>query len=73
MNEAGQRVREVLDRHGLSGRIRPLAQSTHTAQQAADVLGVTVSQIAKSIVFRAMPSDRAVVVVTCGDRRVQEE
>ena len=49
-----------------------LADSARTAQQAADALGIEVGQIAKSIIFRRLPDDVAVLVVTSGDRRVDE-
>jgi len=47
--------------------------AARTAQQAADALGVGVGQIAKSIVFRRKSDDAAVLVVTSGDRRVDEK
>jgi prolyl-tRNA editing enzyme YbaK/EbsC (Cys-tRNA(Pro) deacylase) len=43
-----------------------------TSQQAADHLGVAVGQIAKSVIFRRTSDDRAVLVITSGDRRVDE-
>ena len=46
--------------------------SARTAQQAADALGVAVGQIAKSIIFKRVEDDAAVLVVTSGDRRVDE-
>ncbi|MES2944848.1 MAG: YbaK/EbsC family protein, partial [Pseudomonadota bacterium] len=50
-----------------------LDDAARTAQQAADGLGVALGQIAKSIVFRRKSDDRAVLVVTSGDRRVDEK
>ncbi len=44
-----------------------------TAQDAADALGVALGQIAKSIVFRRVADDAAVMVVTAGDQRVDEK
>ena len=49
-----------------------LDDAARTAQQAADALGVELGQIAKSIVFRRKSDDVAVLVVTSGDRRVDE-
>ena len=46
--------------------------AARTAQQAADALGVAVGQIAKSIIFKRVQDDVAVLVVTSGDRRVDE-
>jgi prolyl-tRNA editing enzyme YbaK/EbsC (Cys-tRNA(Pro) deacylase) len=49
-----------------------LALAARTAQEAADALGVTPGQIAKSVVFRRKSDNRAVLVVTSGDKRVDE-
>lgn len=43
-----------------------------TAQEAADALGVALGQIAKSVVFRRVEDDAVVLVITSGDRRVDE-
>jgi prolyl-tRNA editing enzyme YbaK/EbsC (Cys-tRNA(Pro) deacylase) len=50
-----------------------LDDACRTAQQAADALGIGVGQIAKSIVFRRKADDVAVLVVTSGDKRVDEK
>ena len=52
---------------------RWLEVPARTAQEAADALGVAVGQIAKSVVFRRKADDGAVLVVTSGDRRVDEK
>jgi prolyl-tRNA editing enzyme YbaK/EbsC (Cys-tRNA(Pro) deacylase) len=44
-----------------------------TSQEAADVLGVTVGQIAKSVIFKRSADARAVLVITSGDKRVDEQ
>ena len=46
--------------------------AVRTSQEAATALGVQVGQIAKSVVFRRKSDDRAVLIVTSGDRRVDE-
>jgi prolyl-tRNA editing enzyme YbaK/EbsC (Cys-tRNA(Pro) deacylase) len=50
-----------------------LDDAARTAQQAADALGIVVGQIAKSIIFRRKSDDAAVLVVTSGDKRVDEK
>lgn len=50
-----------------------LAVAARTSQEAADALGVSVGQIAKSVIFRRRADDVAVLVVTSGDRRVDEK
>jgi prolyl-tRNA editing enzyme YbaK/EbsC (Cys-tRNA(Pro) deacylase) len=54
-----------------------LSDAARTAQQAADALGVSLGQIAKSIIFRRKNhpagDDAAVLVITSGDLRVDEK
>ncbi|MBV5299567.1 MAG: YbaK/EbsC family protein [Rhodoferax sp.] len=50
-----------------------LDDAARTAQQAADALGLALGQIAKSIIFKRKPDARAVLVITSGDRRVDEK
>jgi prolyl-tRNA editing enzyme YbaK/EbsC (Cys-tRNA(Pro) deacylase) len=63
-----KRVSAYLDERGIKARVVTLDESTRTSQLAADALGCTVAEIAKSIVFKA--GEGAVVVVISGDRRV---
>jgi prolyl-tRNA editing enzyme YbaK/EbsC (Cys-tRNA(Pro) deacylase) len=63
-----KRVSAYLDEKGIEARVVTLDESTRTSQLAADALGCTVAEIAKSIVFKV--GEQAVVVVISGDRRV---
>jgi prolyl-tRNA editing enzyme YbaK/EbsC (Cys-tRNA(Pro) deacylase) len=49
-----------------------LQTAARTAQEAADALGVTLGQIAKSVILRRRADEVAVLVITSGDRRVDE-
>lgn len=49
-----------------------LEVAARTAQEAADALGVSVGQIAKSVVFKRKLDAAAVLVVASGDKRVDE-
>jgi prolyl-tRNA editing enzyme YbaK/EbsC (Cys-tRNA(Pro) deacylase) len=49
-----------------------LEVAARTSQEAADALGIEVGQIAKSVIFRRRSDDAAVLVITSGDRRVDE-
>jgi prolyl-tRNA editing enzyme YbaK/EbsC (Cys-tRNA(Pro) deacylase) len=69
---SAQRVQQALSAAGSASRVVELAIAARTSQQAADALGIAVGQIAKSLVFRAVPSGRAVLVIAAGDRRVDE-
>jgi prolyl-tRNA editing enzyme YbaK/EbsC (Cys-tRNA(Pro) deacylase)/predicted Fe-S protein YdhL (DUF1289 family) len=70
--EGVQRVAAVLQQCGHLHMPVMLDDAARTAQQAADALGVQLGQIAKSIIFRRKSDDAAVLVVTSGDRRVDE-
>jgi len=67
-----QRVAAVLLAQGHPHAPVMLDDAARTAQQAADALGIAVGQIAKSIIFRRLSDEAAVLVVTSGDRRVSE-
>ena len=66
--KGSKRVADYLEEKGIEARVVTLDESTRTSQLAADALGCTVAEIAKSIVFKA--GEQAVVVVISGDRRV---
>jgi prolyl-tRNA editing enzyme YbaK/EbsC (Cys-tRNA(Pro) deacylase) len=70
--EGVQRVAAELQRLGHPQTPVMLSDAARTAQQAADALGVQLGQIAKSIIFRRKPDGVAVLVITSGDRRVDE-
>jgi len=57
---------------GPAYRVLEFDASTRTAADAAAAIGCTVGQIAKSLVFRAEASGRAVLVVASGVNRVDE-
>jgi len=67
------RVAQALAERGHAHAPRWLPEAVRTSQQAADALGVAVGQIAKSVIFRRQSDGAAVLVVTSGDRRVDEK
>ncbi|MDM0114870.1 YbaK/EbsC family protein [Variovorax sp. J22R133] len=71
--EGVQRVARHLQDSAHPHAPQMLDDAARTAQQAADALGIHVGQIAKSIIFRRKSDDVAVLVVTSGDRRVDEK
>jgi prolyl-tRNA editing enzyme YbaK/EbsC (Cys-tRNA(Pro) deacylase) len=70
--EGFRRVAEALADRGHPHAPLWLDNAARTAQEAADLLGVAVGQIAKSVIFRRRADDVAVLVITSGDRRVDE-
>ena len=68
MAKGKARVAGFLAEKGIEARVVTLDDSTKTSQMAADALGCTVAEIAKSIVFAH--GDSPLVVVISGDKRV---
>ncbi len=71
--EGVERVGRALEALGHPHAPVMLSDAARTAQEAADALGVQLGQIAKSVIFRRKADDAAVLVVTSGDRRVDEK
>ena len=66
-------VQEALASRGLQCQVVELPSSTRTAREAAASIGCEVAQIAKSIVFKASESGRAIMVVASGVNRINEK
>lgn len=71
--EGVQRVSRVLQDAAHPHAPVMLDGAARTAQEAADALGVQLGQIAKSVIFKRKDDSVAVLVVTSGDRRVDEK
>src|SRR5215510_1341236 len=70
---SAERVRHALAGVGLMPDIREFSETTRTSADAAAAIGCTVAQIAKSVVFRAVGLNRAVLVIASGANRVDEK
>lgn len=66
------RVAEELRRLGIAGDIKEMPESTRSASDAAAAIGCDVSEIVKSLVFRAVERDDPVLVLAPGSARVDE-
>jgi len=71
--EGFRRVAALLAERGHRHAPRWLDVSARTCAEAADALGVQVGQIAKSVIFKRRADSLAVLVVTSGDKRVDEK
>ena len=71
--EGFRRVCDALAARGHPHAPRWLDVAARTSQEAADALGIQLGQIAKSVIFRRKSDDNAVLVVTSGDKRVDEK
>jgi prolyl-tRNA editing enzyme YbaK/EbsC (Cys-tRNA(Pro) deacylase) len=71
MHPTVERFQERLRELGGTGPARELPNSSHTASEAADALGVSVGQIVKSLVF--MAGESPIVVLASGENQVDTE
>jgi len=72
LSPSARRVQAVLQSIGYPFEVVELPDSTRTAREAAQAIGCTVAQIAKSLVFRGSGTDRALLVIASGSHRVDE-
>jgi len=68
LHPSTQRVLEAARKLGLAIEVRHFAEGTRTAQEAAQAVGASLGQIAKSMVFLA--DGKPVLVLTSGPNRV---
>ncbi|MBL8385356.1 MAG: YbaK/EbsC family protein [Burkholderiales bacterium] len=71
-NASVRRVQAALEAAGIAAEIIVTEEATPSSQAAAAKHGCDVAQIAKSVIFRALDSDRVVLVITSGANRVDE-
>ena len=70
MSKSLKRVKAALEAANLGVEIMQTGSDTRTAQQAADVAGCHVDQIAKSIIFKGEQTGTAILFLTAGGNRV---
>ncbi|WP_242862079.1 hypothetical protein [Clostridium intestinale] len=52
LKKSAEKVQSVLNEFGFELNVIELSDSTRTAQEAANTIGCTISQIAKSLIFQ---------------------
>jgi len=72
LNRGPARIADELRRLGVTTAVREMPDSTRSAAEAAAALGCNVAQIVKSLVFRSVISDEAVLVLVSGADRVDQ-
>ena len=73
MSKSLRRVQSALTEAGVSAEVMEMPAETRTAQQAADAAGCDLDQIAKSIIFRGLNTDSAILFLTAGGNRVSAD
>lgn len=73
LSASAQKIQDALAAAGLPNQVVELEASTRSSAEAAAAVGTTVAQIAKSLIFRAQPSGKPVLVIASGVNRVDEK
>ena len=73
LSSSALKVQQALIAIGMQLEVIELPDSTRTSLEAAQALGCQVGQIAKSIIFQAITSQRPILVIASGSNRVNEK
>jgi len=69
LSKSAQRVQHILEKKGFYFNVLELPESTRTAQDAAEAVDCSLSQIAKSIIFKNAATNRPILAVVSGANR----
>ena len=73
LSPSAQKIQNLLVTLGYGYSVVEHAESTRTAQEAADRAGCELGQIVKSLIFRGKVSGKPILVLTSGANRVDEK
>lgn len=73
LSPSAQKIQDLLNSLGYNYTVIEHAESTRTAQEAADRAGCELGQIVKSLIFRGKTSGKSILVLTSGANRVDEK
>ena len=73
LSPSAQKIQNLLTSLGYDYSVVEHAESTRTAQEAADRAGCELGQIVKSLIFRGKVSGKPILVLTSGANRVDEK
>ena len=73
LSSSAQKIQDQLRSLGYDYTVIEHAESTRTAQEAADRAGCALGQIVKSLIFKGKESGKPILVLTSGANRVDEK
>lgn len=73
LSKSAEKIQNLLDKFGFKLNVLELSGSTRTSQEAADTIGCSVGQIAKSLIFKGKTSNKPILIVASGINRVNEK
>ena len=73
LSTSAQKIQDLIHSLGYEYTVIEHAESTRTAQEAADRAGCELGQIVKSLIFKGKDSGKPILVLTSGANRVDEK
>jgi prolyl-tRNA editing enzyme YbaK/EbsC (Cys-tRNA(Pro) deacylase) len=73
LSPSAQKIQDQIKSMGYDYTVIEHAESTRTAQEAADRAGCELGQIVKSLIFKGKDSGKPILVLTSGANRVDEK
>jgi len=73
LKKSAERVQSILNEFGYELNVVEFPDSTRTSQEAANAIGCTIGQIAKSLIFKGKTSQKPILVIASGANRVNEK
>ena len=73
LSASAQKVQTTLIERGTTLKVVEFIESTRTSAEAAERVGVSLGQIAKSLIFKGKTSGKPVLVIASGANRVDEK
>ena len=70
LSKSAKKVKNWLVERGHEFDVKELPDSTRTVQDAANAIGCTVSQIAKSLIFLDTASEEPILIIASGSNQV---
>lgn len=71
LSKSAEKVQDFLKNRGFNFTVKELPGSTRTAAEAAESIGCTVGQIAKSLIFKDKNSQMPILIIASGANRVE--
>lgn len=73
LSPSAKKIQDILNTLGYDYTVVEHAESTRTAQEAADRAGCQIGQIVKSLIFRGKASGKPILILASGPNRVNEK
>ena len=73
LSPSAQKIQDLINALGYPYTVIEHAESTRTAQEAAERAGCELGQIVKSLIFKGKDSGKPILVLTSGANRVDEK